>query len=501
MNKALLLFCFLSVTKVYGQHSWIYFTDKCSTQIELDDSVCSQYVSTLKSFNVEIIGTSKWFNAACVKGNPQYLIALNFIDRIEPLKHYDVIKSKITQTQAEFSYGNSDWQLGMVGLDSFHALGYTGKGVTIGLFDGGFYKADTVHAFDSLWDNGRIKGYWDFITNDTSIFWEYDGHGKYVLSIVGANWPDSMMGAAPDANFLLARTEDVNTEKRLEEFAWVKAMEWAADLGVDIIHSSLGYSVFDTLQGDYTYEDMDGESTIITRATNIAFTKGIFVTNSAGNQGDDAWHYITAPCDGKHVLCVGAVDSLEQHSAFSSYGPSFDGRVKPEVVAMGEGVTYINNQAHLSTGGGTSFSGPIIAGFVACLMEAWPNITNQQIYDAVIQSADRYMNPDTAYGYGLPNILKADSLLSIFSSTEDFGQAVINFYPNPVSILLTVETVKNMKSYFLSDYLGQQVLYENHVNSNHKMLDCSGQISGFYILTVIMQDGSSFHSNVVIQLP
>ena len=371
--------------------------------------------------------------------------------------------------------------------------------MTIGLFDGGFYKADTVHAFDSLWQQGRIKGYWDFITEDTSIFWEYDGHGKYVLSIVGANWPDSMMGAAPDANFLLARTEDVSSEKRLEEYAWVKAMEWAADLNVDIIHSSLGYSVFDTLQGDYTYADMDGESTIITRATDIAFSKGIFVTNSAGNEGEDEWHYITAPCDGKHVLCVGSVDSNQQHSPFSSYGPSADGRVKPDVVAMGQGVTYINNQANLRTGSGTSFSGPIIAGFVACLKQAWPSLTNQQIYEAVIQSADRYSNPDTAYGYGLPNILVADSLLSVFSSIKTLENEIVAVYPNPASKKVTIRGSRNILHVEIIDYLGQTVK-RIAVNPIAELeVDCSNSTAGMYVLRVRFQNGNVSSQKILIE--
>jgi serine protease AprX len=501
MNKIILFLLLVSFTKVHAQHAWVYFNGSCLSDTKERKEVCSDFLIELELHDVEIIGTSRWFNSACVKGYPKYLEALSIVDSVKPLGEYKVVKHDIKTTTEEFSYGNSDWQLNMLHLDSFHKLGYTGKDVTIGLFDGGFYKVDTVHAFDSLWDQGRIKGYWDFITNDTSIFWEYDGHGKYVLSIVGANWPDSIMGAAPGANFLLARTEDVGSEKRLEEFAWVKAMEWAEERGVDIIHSSLGYSVFDSLQGDYTYEDMDGKSTIITRATDTAFSKGIFVTNSAGNEGDDDWHYITAPCDGNHVLCVGSVDSNRQHSVFSSYGPTYDGRVKPDVVAMGEGVTYVNNQANLRTGSGTSFSGPIIAGFVACLMEAWPNLTNQQIYEAVIQSADRYNNPDTAYGYGLPNILKADSLLRVFSSTKPVEYGRLNVYPNPVLGSLSIVCESPILSVELRDQLGRLKIQRGVSHALQADLDCTEIASGVYLLTVNLVDGTQLVSQVVVQAP
>lgn len=479
-NKILSLLIGLLLPVIgFGQHSWVYFTGDGNPV----ESVNQNYIKVLKSFDVDIVGTSKWFNAACVKGVPSYLESLNIVDRVEPLKRYKTTTAQTTTTY--YSYGNSDWQLQMLRLDSFHRRGYTGKDVTVGLFDAGFYKADTVDAFDSLWQNGRIKAYWDFITNDTSIFWEYDGHGKYVLSIIAANWPDSMMGAAPEANYILARTENVNSETHLEEYAWVKAMEWADSIGVDIIHSSLGYSVFDTLEGDYTYEDMDGETTIITKATTIAFNKGIFVTNSAGNEGNDDWKHITAPCDGKHVLCVGAVDSNRQHAAFSSYGPSYDGRVKPEVMAMGQGVTYINNQANLRTGNGTSFSGPLIAGMVACLKQAWPDLTNQQIFDAVIQSADRYDNPDTAYGYGIPDVIKADSLLSVFSTVKSFASPFIfKIYPNPIKSVTVVNSDELIQSITIRSLVGHELLQIKVNLKNTVELELMDLLPGFYVVDV-----------------
>lgn len=472
-----------------GQHAWVYFTDKCTDEVNLDDPVCAYYVHQIQQMNIEVIGTSKWFNAACVNGNPEHLVSLPFVTSVESLRKYKVTEHRLQQTQEDFSYGHSDWQLEMLKLDSFHRRGYTGKGITIALFDGGFYKADTVHAFDSLWNQGRIKGYWDFITNDTTIFWEYDGHGKFVLSIVGANWPDSMMGSAPGANFLLARTEHVDKELHLEEYAWVKAMEWADSMGADIIHSSLGYSEFDTLEGDYTYPDMDGETTIITKATDIAFSKGIFITNSAGNEGDDPWHYISAPCDGKHVLCVGAIDSNRIHADFSSYGPSYDGRVKPDVVAMGQGVTYVDNQAHLKTGSGTSFSGPLIAGFVACLKQAWPDLTNAQIYQAVIQSADRYTTPDTAYGYGLPNILKADSLLAKFASVQEQYERQMTLYPNPVTDEVHIETNTPVLRISVTDLFGKELYSVGGGLKTSVSADLSTLKSGIYIIAVQLENG------------
>ena len=457
MNKLLFsLLTFVSLS-ANAQHSWVFFTDKSDTINIYDAPVTEKYIQKLQEKNLQVVGVSKWLNAACVVGYPNHLTNETYVASVQKLGRYKVTQNQTCNTTENFSYGNSDWQLDMLHLDSFHRKGYTGKDVTVALFDAGFYKADTVYAFDSLWNQGRIKGYWDFLTNDTSIFWEYDGHGKYVLSIIGANWPDSMMGAAPHANYLLARTEDVNSETHLEEYAWVKALEWADSMGADIIHSSLGYSQFDTLEGDYTYQDMDGETTIITKATDIAYEKGIFVTNSAGNEGDDEWKYITAPCDGKHVLCVGAVDSNRKHAVFSSYGPSSDGRVKPEVMALGQGVTYVDNKGNLKTGSGTSFSGPLVAGMVACLKQAWPNMSNDRIFQAIIESADRFNNPDTAYGYGIPNVLVADSLLEVFSSAPVLNQPEISIFPNPVDNQLHVSSPQAMTQIEVLDIHGKQI--------------------------------------------
>lgn len=484
MNKFLtVLFLFVSWS-ANAQHSWVFFADKGDTINVYDSPVSDRYIQQLHEKNVEIIGVSKWLNAACVKGYPAELTSESYVTTVQKLGRYQVTQYQTQKTTEDFSYGNSDWQLEMLQLDSFHRKGYTGKNVTVALFDAGFYKADTVYAFDSLWAQSRIKGYWDFLTNDTSIFWEYDGHGKYVLSIIGANWPDSMMGAAPHANYLLTRTEDVNFEKHLEEYAWVKALEWADSMGADIIHSSLGYSQFDTLEGDYTYQDMDGETTIITKATDIAYAKGIFITNSAGNEGDDEWKYITAPCDGKHVLCVGAVDSNRQHAVFSSYGPSADGRVKPEVMAMGQGVTFVNNKGNLQTGNGTSFSGPLIAGMVACLKQAWPNMSNDRIFQAIIRSADRYDNPDTAYGYGIPNVLVADSLLEVFSSVPLTSRPEISIYPNPVENELHISSPQAMTQIEVMDIHGKRITMLEVDGQHDYTLVTSDLIQGLYVLRI-----------------
>lgn len=383
-----------------------------------------------------------------------------------------------------FQYGRGDWQLAMLGLDSFHKLGYTGKGITIALMDGGFYRVDSLSAFDSIRAKGQIKGTFDAVTGDSSVY-EDDSHGMAVLSTIAGNISDSLVGAAPDANFLLIRTEDVATETHKEEFYWIKGMEIAHQHGADIIHSSLGYSVFDTLEGDYSYFDMDGKSTFITRATDSAFARGMFVNNSAGNEGEKKWRNITAPCDGKHVLCVGAVDSFRQKAGFSSFGPSADGRVKPEVMAMGHKTTIIGSDGYVRTGSGTSFSGPIMAGFVACLKQAHPTAENYRIYQAIIRSADRYENPDSAYGYGIPNILRADSILKRMASEKSPRKATMAVYPNPGNDYVSISGISTpitLRWVTPEGKLASEITMENQRDLQH--LSTENLASGIYFLFV-----------------
>lgn len=465
------------------QASWVYFNgdtchlEKFTAQLEAQDE------------KLGVIGSSKWLFAACVLGEVSHIGSLPFVNRVEALRKYRVKPATVQQTQEDFSYGKSDWQLQMLGLDEYHKGGFTGKGVTIALFDAGFYRVDSLQAFDTLRKRNQILAEWDFFYNDTNVYVQ-DGHGMYVLSIAGGFWPDSIMGAAPDANFLLARTEIANREIHLEEYAWVKALEWADSIGVDIIHSSLGYSVFDTLEGDYVYADMDGRTTIITKATDIAASKGIFVTNSAGNEGAKPWHYITAPCDGRYVLCVGAVDSNRVHADFSSYGPSADGRVKPDVVAMGKGVAYVTKEGEVKTGSGTSFSGPLIAGMVACLKQAWPLATNDHLYRAIIQSADRYQNPDTAYGFGLPNVQKADSILAGFAGVSEYRANPLRLYPNPGDQYISFEgdLMVNPTIHFF-DPTGKQVY--SVLKADVHQVDVRGLQPGIYIVELMDSAGKA----------
>jgi serine protease AprX len=490
MRKLLCILLVYFSFQAIGQTSnyyWIFFKDKPGSSAELISKEQSKYIKKLSSQNVKVIGISKWFNAAFVHvENPQklgLLKKLTFIQHIEASGKYKTERTSIYS--GPLNYGQADVQINMLGLNNYHTLGFTGKGVTLALFDAGFYKVDSINAFDSLRKRNGILATRDFASNNSLVYDDHE-HGMYVLSLIAGYIKDSLNGAAPDVNLLLARTEVASSEKHMEEFNWVRALEWADSIGVDIIHSSLGYSRFDSLEGNYTYNDMDGKSTIITRAAQEAFKRGIFITNSAGNEGKNDWKYITAPCDGKDVLCVGSVDSFQRKSNFSSFGPSADGRVKPDVLAMGQNVSIIGMNGIMRRGSGTSFSGPIIAGFVACLKQNYPGVSNSILLDAIRKSGHLYLTPTDSMGYGIPNIQRADSLikktLSLPSNDKNLRLTV---FPNPCTTTLFIEGYTKFISATLMDMHGKIL----HSKIENHTIDMSQFKPGVYILNIETGEG------------
>lgn len=487
LNKVLrinlLVVSVLLTNLVQSQNVWVYLSDKCETNVSYFDApLCDDYIAEINQLEIPIIGSSRWLNAVCVSSSyASQLSTLPFVSHIEKLSSLNVVEEK---TDEVFGYGQADWQIEMMQLDTFHRLGYTGKGIRMALFDAGFYKVDSLPIFDSLWTNNQILASYDFVTNDT-LTWRTSTHGMQVLALAGINYKDSMVGGSPGADFVLARTEERERERHVEELNWFRAMEWADSIGVDIIHSSLGYSLFDSLEGDYTYADMDGKSTIITLAAELAASRGIFITNSAGNSGTSPWYHITAPCDGENVLCIGAVDSMQNIADFSSRGPSSDGRIKPDVSAMGRGNTIPNGNGVLVRGSGTSFSGPLVASLVACLMEAHPTKSNAQLFQAILLSADRYDNPNNDYGYGIPNALRADSILKTMGSAsiQSPVAAAVAVYPNPANSFIKVKCEPN-STYSVTSTNGQTILKGSLANWIN-FVDLNAIPSGFYYIEVV----------------
>lgn len=311
-------------------------------------------------------------------------------------------------------YGKSKDQIEFLNLDCLHDRGFTGKGVTIAHFDDGYDGFDEMKAFEYAIEKGLLKGNYDFCF-DSEIKYSGNGsHGTNTLAIVNGYLPGEYVGTAFNANILLAHTEYTPSETHKEEENWKRAVDWAIKNKADIITSSLQYNNFDEGEGNYTYKDMDGNTSVIAKAADYAASKGILVVAIQGNFGNDPWHYVTTPGDADSVLTVGAAGVDGKKAIFSSFGPSADGQVKPDVMAVGFKTIVIDPDGAIHPGNGTSYAAPCVAGMVACLKQAHPNRSNMEIITAVRQSADRYLNPNVkeGYGYGIPDACKADEILT-----------------------------------------------------------------------------------------
>ncbi|MFN9392675.1 MAG: S8 family serine peptidase [Flavobacteriales bacterium] len=425
---------------------------------ERDLPVNPAYISQVMGVgNLTLHNRSKWFNACTIRiqdtlleaATLEALAALPCVAELRRVnasrRPVDKLTDPCPASRSENSgpvsepdYGPSFRQISMLNGHLLHQMNYTGKGVRIAVFDGGWSQTDVLPAFKHLYESGRIAGTRDFVTPEADSVYFKSAHGTYVLSHMAGIIPDSLMGTAPDAIYYLFRTEDVNDEFLIEEDNWVAAAEYADSIGVDLINSSLGYSLFDDPAMDHSYGDMDGETARSSIAADIASEKGILVVNSAGNSGASAWRYITAPGDGDFVLCVGAVDADSLRAFFSSYGPSSDGDVKPNVMAMGRQTVFADLDSTIRRGNGTSFSAPIITGLAACLMEAFPLASARDVFLAIQESAHLYSTPNDSLGHGLPDFHKAYELLR--KGQEVFSNDVFDarLFPNPAPGVFTL---------------------------------------------------------------
>lgn len=406
-----------------------------------DFPVNVNYINTIKNGGATPIYTSKWMNVFVVHIADTSILTtisnLPFVKSIELVKASKINtknkaaseKLNVTSTQ-QTDYGNGSTQLKIMEGDFLHNLGFKGNGITIAVLDAGFTNAHQIGAFASLWANNQILGFNDFVAGDDSVFTE-SSHGTLVLSTMAANVEGSLVGTSPNANFYLLRTEDAFSESLLEEYNWLAGAEFADSVGADIINSSLGYTTFDDSTQNHTYADMNGNTTVISKAANWAAEKGILVVNSAGNAGATPWKFIGAPADANKIMSIGAIDNDGNYATFSSQGPTSDGRIKPNVVAVGRSAAVFNQNNEPTFSNGTSFSSPIIAGMMACLWQAFPTKTNQQLISAVEKSASQAEFPDNLLGYGIPNFRKAYQLLTdIDDATEN---KLISIAPLPFS--------------------------------------------------------------------
>ena len=314
----------------------------------------------------------------------------------------------------------------MIGGDYLHEKGFDGKGVLIAVLDAGFQKVDVNPSFQHLFADGRILNTWDFVAGETDVYGD-NSHGALVLSAMASYIPNTYRGLAPAATYVLLRTENAPNETISEEVYWVMGAEYADSIGADVLNSSLGYTTFDQSEDSHVYGVLDGRTAMSSQGAVWAARKGLMVVNSAGNSGSQAWRYIGVPADADSILSVGAVGSDRQKANFSSFGPSADNRIKPDVSAMGRQTVLVGVQGAVSTANGTSFSAPIMAAALALLKQKFPERTPQSILQAVRESADNFMQPGAGLGYGIPHLGMASFILQ--ASAAD--SSLFLLYPNP----------------------------------------------------------------------
>ena len=390
----------------------------------LDYAVSPLYLDSIRSMGAKVIHTSRWMNGATIEASYQFMDAIkqcSFVDTFYLTRLTNEsfgipsvsLRKREAVSEEAIDKPGSDQQINQLNLLPLHQLGFKGKGIRIGVADGGFYNANTLASLP----HEQCLGYTDLTDDKDDIFGSTGNHGSLCLSAIVAHKEVSdgtsigtftYSGTATDAAYYLFKTEEHSTESPKEIDNWVAAIEMADSLGLHIVSTSLGYTTFDDEQFNFVYSDMDGLTSRGALASCIAARKGMLLVTAMGNEGNKNWHYLSTPADADSILSVGAVNKDRAIANFSSFGPAADGRVKPEVCAMGEGTSLINpsNDAVMS-GNGTSFACPLIAGMAASLWSALPTATNMEIRELIIRSCDRYQLPHEQYGYGIPDAWKA----------------------------------------------------------------------------------------------
>lgn len=533
----LLLFigiAFVANAQIASNFYWIQFTDKNNSPYSIDNPeaylsqralqrranqgiaideydipVNPQYLQAVADCGAELVNPSKWLNGVTVRiTNPDVLNAVRALEFVETTRacvnnpEAQRMKERWLAKEMDFSpaenpmrgyYGGAYTQINQLNGIALHDSGYQGEGMVIAVLDGGFIGAEHHPAFDNMREEGRLLGTRDFVYGSTSVYTQ-SSHGTSCLSTIGGYEPNVFVGTAPKASFYLIHTEDGNHENIIEEYNWVSGAEYADSLGVDVCSTSLGYIDFDMSEWNHPFEHYDGQTAPMTIGTNIAATRGMVCLNSAGNEGD-SWNgecTLGIPADSDGVLTIGAVDENGSRAYFSSVGPTYDGRIKPDVMAMGYDTYVASSDGGYYHGSGTSFSCPVMAGMVTCFWQAFPNATAAEIRDAVRECSDRFENPGNKYGYGIPDFVKGLDILPVHELPSEVSE-IISVYPNPsvgnVKVVLK-EGVKAELSVY--DYMGR-FIFDHHFNGlNHTSLEnrLNELGAGVYFITAQSEYGS-----------
>jgi serine protease AprX len=465
--------------------------------------------SVLTLTGSKLHGTSKWFNF-CVLLTPDTAAIHNldgkpYIGSVKRIAFYtdSLHKPGPTTTIAAANkttagdgtyYGNTWTQTQLVSGSYLHDAGYTGNGKLIAVLDAGFIDADTHVALNSLWSSGRVLDQHNFVLANDFIF-GYDTHGAKALSTMAGYLPGTYVGSAPMSSFALYITEDGNSEQPIELVNMLMASERADSIGADVITTSLGYNTFDNVTDNFVFAtDFDGKSTVAAAAANMAVTKGILFVASAGNEGGGGWNMVLTPGDADSALTIGSVDAGGISAANSGYGPNAAGQVKPDVCGMGQSAALLIGSSGYVNQNGTSYATPQIAGWAACLWQAYPTATPFQIRQAIIRCASSYLSPGVQLGYGIPDFSCAKSLmLSIPEPPAPFSPARwVTAAPNPfvkdITLVLGPDTEQSV-TFILTDVAGKQILevsgaFNKGFNTPYD-IELPNLPSGIYILKAV----------------
>ena len=528
MKKTVLLlsFLFFQVITAYSQEdALVFFEDKENVEAALENpiSILTQkaidrkllhntpidardvpvneaYITAIKNiFGITVFAKSKWMNCVYVRGdleNLETLEGLSFVSHVEfadkslnlgPIIGGVTEDKFFIENQTKsivYDYGAATNQVEMIAANFLHQQDFTGTGIDVAVLDSGFPGVLTNPAFETLRDQGRLLGTYNFIAREESADTS-SSHGSKTFSDIGGYLENEFVGTAPGASFYLYVTEDVTQENPVEEAWWVEALERADSLGVRIVNTSLGYQDYDNPSYTHSYEDLDGFTTIAARGANHAFDKGMLLLTSAGNDGQ-SFGFVATPADAPGCFSIGAVDQEGVYAGFSSFGPNSSGLRKPDVMAQGVSAAVVDQNGAVDFNSGTSFSSPIMAGAIASLWQSRPEATNAQIMQIVRASAHLFDNPTDLMGYGIPNFEIAYNALQILGAQAQFLDIQFAMYPNPTRDVVSFSIPSGIDSAVVGVFTtaGQQV-FSSEITPQQNTLDISAIAPGIYITKVI----------------
>jgi len=477
---------------------------------EQDLPVNPQYKQQILGLDAEMhfLAVSKWMNTVTLYCPDSTVVpqieALPFVDSVMAVGNYvlhdlpvyqipenpvPLVHNTLSTSKETIDYGDGLSQIALLNGIPLHEEGFRGEGMLIAVIDGGFFGIETISFYQELENSGRFYGHYslmpDFVDTLQSDWSEV--HGTIVTSAMAANTNGEFVGTAPGASYALIHTEWVGSEEIIEEDFWANGAEIADSIGADVVSSSLGYRAFpDFPQNDISYENMDGVHSIASQCATILGQKGVIVCVAAGNDGSNQYYHISRPGDAFDILCVGACSADSLIAEFSSHGPSYDGRVKPDITSQGVATACYYPYDMLSTADGTSLATPVAAGMCACLWQAMPCYTATEIMQIIRESSHLYHNPNPEFGYGIPDFYKA---YTTHVGIHDYSPLQLSIYPNPVTDQLNIVNPDgNIQVVTLYNASGQLVLQTAVSSSPILEINVSSLPNGFYIGTATLNN-------------